>query len=103
MICYHVNRLSYTLGINTWVYYTHTGMVSSRVGSDIRSLYAICAIDDYELLKKEIGENNILLCSMETLLKERMKQFRHATPSQVSFSFMWRNIFRIKYKYHSSI
>ena len=64
-------------------------MVSSRVGADIRSLYAICAIDDYELLKKEIGESNILLCSMEALLKDRMKHFRTASPSQVNINKMF--------------
>lgn len=61
------------------------GMVKSRVGADIRSLYAICEIDDYELLKKEIAESNIIFTSMSAVIKERLKIFKHSSPSQVSY------------------
>lgn len=54
-----------------------------RVGSDLRSLYAIGELDDYELLKKEIGESISLLSGCEARVKERLKYFQRQSPSQV--------------------
>ena len=58
-------------------------MSPNRIGSDLRCLYAIGALDDYELLKKQVNESNNILVAVEAVLRERMCTFKGASPSQV--------------------
>ncbi|XP_064650443.1 myomegalin-like isoform X3 [Lineus longissimus] len=53
-----------------------------RVCSDLRYLFAIGRLDDYELMKKEIGESTIIIRGMEARLQERMKIFKGVNPMQ---------------------
>ncbi|XP_013408886.1 uncharacterized protein LOC106172607 [Lingula anatina] len=53
-----------------------------RVDSDLRMLYAIGKIDDFELLRKEIHESQVVLSGMVARIRERLRTFRGASPSQ---------------------
>ena len=57
----------------------------SRVGADLRCLYAIGEIDDYELLKKYIGESISVLSTMDVKIKERLRNCKLSSPAQVLF------------------
>ena len=67
----------------------NVGMSPNRIGSDLRCLYALGALDDYELLKKQVAESNSILAAMDTLLRERLCAFRGASPSQVYIDSFW--------------
>ena len=58
-------------------------MSQRRVGSDLRALYALGTVDDYELLKKEIGENCVAVHGMEARVKERLRGYDRMSPSKV--------------------
>ncbi len=60
-------------------YFCLPALTSVRVGSDLRTLYAIGEIDDYELLKKEIAETNIIIGGLEVLLREKLAAVKAAT------------------------
>ena len=53
------------------------------MGSDLRSLYALGTVDDYELLKKEIGESYVAVHGMEARVKERLRGFDRLSPAKV--------------------
>lgn len=61
-----------------------TEMTSHRVDSDLRTLFAIGKLDDYEKLKKECGETSVVLKGMEARIQERLKIFRNMSPREVS-------------------
>ena len=69
-------------------YAPFSGIASHRVGSDLRTLYCIGELDDYELLKKEVNESVILLNSMEARIKDRLRAFTKSSPSQVKRCFI---------------
>jgi hypothetical protein len=56
-------------------------------------LFAIGRLDDYELLKKEIGESAIIMRGMEARIQERMKIFRGVNSLQVSPRYDDRRVF----------
>lgn len=58
-------------------------MTSHRVDSDLRTLFAIGKLDDYEKLKKECGETSVVLKGMEARIQERLKIFRNMSPREV--------------------
>lgn len=60
-----------------------TEMTSHRVDSDLRTLFAIGKLDDYEKLKKECGETSVVLKGMEARIQERLKIFRNMSPREV--------------------
>ena len=62
------------------VFVFSSALTPNRIGSDLRCLYAIGALDDYELLKKEVVESVSLLSKMEERIKDRL----HAASRQVS-------------------
>lgn len=77
-----------------WKYWIHnweiilnsianTEMTSHRVDSDLRTLFAIGKLDDYEKLKKECGETSVVLKGMEARIQERLKIFRNMSPREV--------------------
>ena len=53
------------------------GSVSARVGADVRMLYAVGELNDYELLKKEIAESHFLVQGMQVRVQERMRTHKH--------------------------
>lgn len=61
-----------------------TEMTSHRVDSDLRTLFAIGKLDDYEKLKKECGETSVVLKGMEARIQERLRIFRNMSPREVS-------------------
>lgn len=61
-----------------------TEMTSHRVDSDLRTLFAIGKLDDYEKLKKECGETSVVLKGMEARIQERLKIFRNMSPREVN-------------------
>ena len=62
----------------------YTGVPSSvRVDSDLRQLYAIGKIDDYELLKKEVAESKVVLSAIERRLQEQLVKYQSLNTSEV--------------------
>lgn len=61
-------------------------MSPNKIGSDLRSLYAVGSLDDYELLKKQVSESQGILAAIEAVLKDRLSSYRNSSPSQVSCS-----------------
>ena len=55
----------------------------NRVGADLRCLYAIAEIDDYELLKRDVGESISVLSNMDVRIKDRLRNCKVSTPAQV--------------------
>ena len=53
------------------------GSVSARIGADVRMLYAVGELNDYELLKKEIAESHFLVQGMQVRVQERMRTHKH--------------------------
>lgn len=58
-------------------------MTEIQVDSDLRSLFAIGKIDDYEKLKKENSECWVVLSGLEARIKDRLKAFKNVSPSEV--------------------
>ena len=56
----------------------------NRVGADLRCLYAVGEIDDYELLKRDIGESISVLSNMDIRIKDRLRNCKVSTPAQVT-------------------
>ena len=56
----------------------------NRVGADLRCLYAVGEIDDYELLKRDIGESLSVLSNMDIRIKDRLRNCKVSTPAQVT-------------------
>ena len=61
-----------------------TEMTSQKVDSDLRTLFAIGKLDDFEKLKKECSESAIVLKGIEARIQERLKIFRNMSPREVS-------------------
>lgn len=59
-------------------------MTSQKVDSDLRTLFAIGKLDDFEKLKKECSECAIVLKGIEARIQERLKIFRNMSPREVS-------------------
>ena len=59
-------------------------MTSQKVDSDLRTLFAIGKLDDFEKLKKECSESAIVLKGIEARIQERLKIFRNMSPREVS-------------------
>ena len=47
--------------------------VNMRVSSDLRCLYAIGELDDWELLGKQLAESNTVLTAMHKTIKHRLR------------------------------
>ena len=76
----HINVTLYS----TTCYLTGlTGSTTVRVGSDLRQLYAIGELDDYELLKKEISESHSILNGMECRIRDRMRSYSQRSQGEV--------------------
>ena len=60
------------------------GSTSQRVGADVRMLYAIGELDDFELLKKEISESHFLVAGVEARVRERLRAHKRTSPAEVS-------------------
>ena len=60
------------------------GSTSQRVGADVRMLYAIGELDDFELLKKEIAESHFLVAGVEARVKERLRAHKRSSSPEVS-------------------
>lgn len=56
-----------------------------RVGADLRQLYAIGELDDYELLKKEIAESHNILNGMESRIREKLNKYKHTSQGEVGY------------------
>ncbi|KAL3871129.1 hypothetical protein ACJMK2_039146 [Sinanodonta woodiana] len=59
-----------------------SGLMPYKVDSDLRLLFAVGKIDDFEKLRKENGESVVLLKGMEARVKERLKFFQKMTTSE---------------------
>ena len=59
-------------------------MTSQKVDSDLRTLFAIGKLDDFEKLKKECSESAVVLKGIEARIQERLKIFRNMSPREVS-------------------
>jgi hypothetical protein len=70
-------------GYSIFNFLSLAGLSPSRIGSDLRCLYSVGALDDYELLKKQVAESQSVLAAAEAIIKERLGSFRMASPSQV--------------------
>lgn len=70
-------------------------MTSHRVDSDLRTLFAIGKLDDYEKLKKECGETSVVLKGMEARIQERLKIFRNMSPREVSVFINHTHLVRV--------
>ncbi|XP_074655585.1 uncharacterized protein LOC141909113 isoform X2 [Tubulanus polymorphus] len=57
-------------------------MTKCRVSADLRYLYAIGKLDDYELLKKQVGELCVILKGTEARIIERLRAYRNSTQIQ---------------------
>ncbi|XP_078326757.1 uncharacterized protein LOC111124018 isoform X6 [Crassostrea virginica] len=57
-------------------------MTSQKVDSDLRTLFAIGKLDDFEKLKKECSECAIVLKGIEARIQERLKIFRNMSPRE---------------------
>ncbi|CAH1787139.1 unnamed protein product [Owenia fusiformis] len=57
-------------------------MSGIHVNSDLRMLYAICKLDDYELLKRQVEESHVALRGMVARINERMRVFVGSSPTQ---------------------
>ena len=55
------------------------------MGADVRMLYAISELDDFELLKKEIAESHFLVAGVEARVKERLRAHKRSSSPEVSF------------------
>ena len=42
---------------------------TARVSADLRSLYSVSSIDDYELLKKQVTESMMIASALESTLR----------------------------------
>ncbi|KAK3599257.1 hypothetical protein CHS0354_012867 [Potamilus streckersoni] len=60
----------------------HRGLMPYKVDSDLRQLFAVGKIDDFEKLQKENRESVVLLKGMEARVKERLKFFQKMTTSE---------------------
>lgn len=82
-IVFYREKIEHIIEINLNSIVT-TEMTSHRVDSDLRTLFAIGKLDDYEKLKKECGETSVVLKGMEARIQERLKIFRNMSPREVS-------------------
>ncbi|XP_062594828.1 golgin subfamily A member 4-like [Saccostrea cucullata] len=57
-------------------------MTSQKVDSDLRTLFAIGKLDDFEKLKKENGECVVVLRGIEARINDRLKIFRNMSPRE---------------------
>ncbi|XP_061183808.1 trichohyalin-like isoform X2 [Saccostrea echinata] len=57
-------------------------MTSQKVDSDLRTLFAIGKLDDFEKLKKENGECAVVLRGIEARIHDRLKIFRNMSPRE---------------------
>jgi hypothetical protein len=48
--------------------------VNVRISSDVRCLYAIGELDDWELLGKQLAETHTILASMQRALRRRLRE-----------------------------
>ena len=67
------------------------------MNSDLRVLYAISKLDDFELLKKEVSEKQVVLTGMQTRIKNRLKNFNNSSPSQVIYNWYFLQAFNFCY------
>lgn len=51
------------------------GLTQVRIDSDIRSLFAVGKIDDFEKLQKETKESSVILKGLSTRVSERLRVF----------------------------
>lgn len=58
-----------------------------RISSDLRSLFAIGKLDDYELLRKENNEMSYVVRNLQARLRERIKVHKSLTPTDVCIFF----------------
>ena len=56
----------------------------NQVGADLRCLHAIGEIDDYELLKRNIGEGVSVISGMDAKIRDRLRVCKPASPTQVA-------------------
>lgn len=54
-----------------------------RISSDLRSLFAIGKLDDYELLRKENNEMSYVVRNLQARLRERIKVHKSLTPTDL--------------------
>ena len=54
-----------------------------RISSDLRSLFAIGKLDDYELLRKENNEMSYVVRNLQARLRDRIKVHKSLTPNDV--------------------
>lgn len=59
------------------------GLTQVRIDSDIRSLFAVGKIDDFEKLRKETNESNVILKGLSTRVSERLKVFNTMPATEV--------------------
>ncbi len=53
------------------------------MGADLRCLYAVGEIDDYELLKRNASEALSVINNMHAKIRDRLRHCQPSTPAQV--------------------